>query len=165
MRAAAALLAAALLLAGCGDDNGLGFSAKAPGGWKDETDNAETRTNTDFEAVYEGTTVDGVKPIITVARVESPKRSVQAAAAAARIAVDRRFEEADPTGVEPAEIAGEPAARFDYRAGEKRARYVTAKRGRYLYSVVLQSAATGFDRGVVVLDDFLAGWRWQAEEG
>lgn len=161
MTRVAALIAATLSLAGCSAATSNGFDASPPGGFKDATDTAETRTGTDFEAVYEGTPVDGVAPVITITRVEAAaRRSVDAAAASARVAVDRRFSEADPTQVEATEIDGERALRFDYATGGKRARYVTARRGGHLYAVTLQAGETGFDRAVQILDDFLAGWRW-----
>ena len=162
MKRGAALLAA-LLLAGCGlnEATSNGFSAKPPGGWKDATDPAETRTGTDFEAVFEGTTVEGVAPVITISRVEAAKgRTAAAAAAAARTAVDRRFDEADPTPVISADLGGEPALRFDYTTGEKRARYITARRGGHLFAVTLQAAEADFDRQLKVFDAYLAGWRW-----
>ena len=155
----AALLAAVLLLAGCAAATSNGFSATPPGGWKDRTDTAETRTGTDFEAVYEGTPVDGVLPTITVARVESDD-PLEAAARRARIAVDRRFDEADPTEPERVRLAGETALAFEYRAGEKRSRYVTAARGGHIYAVTVQAAEAGFERAVRVFDAFLASWAW-----
>ena len=165
MRLRAALVTAALTIAACGTGGSAtsnGFAADPPGGWGDETDKAETRTGTEFEAVYEGTPVGGIAPILTITRVEAAKgRSVDAAAAAARVAVDRRFEEADPTKIEKLELDGEPALRFDYGTGEKRARYVTARHGAHLYAVTLQAAADGFDRALVVLDGYLSDWRWE----
>jgi ABC-type glycerol-3-phosphate transport system substrate-binding protein len=163
VRRLAALLAAGTALAGCSAATSNGFTAEPPSGWTDETDTAETRTGSEFEAVYEGTSVEGVEPVLTVTRVKASKaRTLDAATAAARIAVDRRFEEADPTAVTPTELGGERALRFDYRTGEKKARYVTARHGGHLYAVTLQSAATGFDRALVVLDEYLSGWRWDA---
>jgi hypothetical protein len=156
------LAAAALALAGCTAGTSNGFTATAPGGWKDETDTAETRTGTDFEVVYEGPTVDGVIPTLTVSRVPVPKKgSVETSARTARTAVDRRLDEADPTPLAAGRIAGEPAFRFDYRAGEKRSRYVTARHGDQLYAVTVQSSVPSFDRALVVLEDYLASWRWE----
>ena len=161
IRAAALLAAAALAATGCAKATSNGFTAEPPGGWRDATDTAETRTGTEFEAVYEGTPVDGIAPVLTITRVEAVEgRTLDVAAARARIAVDRRFEEADPTPVATARLAGERALRFDYRTGEKRARYLTARHGGHLYAVTLQAAAGGFDRALVVMDEFLSGWRW-----
>lgn len=161
MRAAA--LVAAIALTGCGGGAATsnGFSAEPPGGWLDETDVAETRTGTDFEAVYEGTRVQGIAPILTVTRVEAaPQRSLEAAARSARIAVDRRFAEADPTELLETELAGEPALRFDYGTGDKRARYVTARHGDHFYAVTLQVARDDFQRALAVMRDYLESWRW-----
>jgi hypothetical protein len=153
---------AALVLAGCGAATSNGFSAEPPGGWKDETDNAETRAGTEFEAVYEGIPVQGVTPLLSVNRVKAAdERPLEAAARAARVAVDLRFEEADPTEITEREIAGEPAFSFDYTAGRKRGRYVTARHDGYFYAVTLQAAPEGFHRQLAVLDDYLAGWHWE----
>lgn len=161
MRPRAALLMAALLLAGCSGGNAAtsnGFSAQPPGGWDDETDKAETRTGTDFEAVWDG----GSGRALTIARVKVGKnRTLDMAAAAARLAVDRRYEEADPTPAEPIELDGERALRFDYGTGGKRARYVTAQHGTWFYAVTMQVPNADFDDAVKTLDDYLSGWRWQ----
>ncbi len=166
MSRCAALVLAALTLLACGSSGSAtsnGFSAQPPGGWEDETDKAETRTGTEFEAVYEGPLVDGIAPILTITRVEAANgRSLDAAAGAARLAVDRRFEEADPTPVERGELAGERALRFDYGTGDKRARYVTARHGRHFYAVTVQAPESAFDRGLRILDDYLATWRWES---
>jgi hypothetical protein len=152
---------AALVLAGCTAGTSNGFSATAPGGWEDATDAAETRVGTELEVVYEGPPVEGVRPTITVARVPVPKGgSLEKSARDARIAVDRRFDEADPTPVTEARLGNEPALRFDYRTGEKRSRYVTARHGKHLYAVTVQSSEASFDRALVVLGDYLASWRW-----
>ena len=160
MRRRAAPLLAALLVAGCGSGGSAtsnGFTAEPPDGWKDETDTAETRTGTEFEAVWDG----GSSRTLTVSRVEAAKsRTLDMAAAAARLAVDRRFEEADPTSVEPTVLDGERALRFEYGAGGKRARYVTAQHGAHFYAVTMQAPDEDFDRALTVLDDYLAGWRW-----
>ena len=160
MRHGAALLLAALLVAGCGNPGSAtsnGFTAEPPDGWKDETDTAETRTGTEFEAVWDG----GSGKALTVARVKVGKdRTLDMAAAAARLAVDRRYEEADPTPAEPTELDGERALRFDYGTGEKRARYVTARRGAWFYAVTMQVPNADFDEAVKTLDGYLAGWRW-----
>ena len=162
MRRLAAPLVAAILLAGCSAATSNGFSAEPPGGWKDETDNAETRSGTEFEAVYEGTPVDGVQPLLSVTRVKAnAQRPLEAAARAARVAVDRRFEEADPTELAETELDGEPAFTFDYVAGDRRGRYVTARHRGYFYAITLQAPTDGFDRALVILDDYLAGWRWE----
>ena len=164
MRRRAALALAALVVAGCGSAGSAtsnGFSADPPGGWEDRTGKAETRTGTEFEAVYEGTPVGGVEPLLTIARVEAAeKRTLDMAAAAARLAVDRRFEDADPTPIERLELDGEPALRFDYGGEGKRARYVTARHAGHFYSVTVQAPAEAFDRALVVLEDYLAGWKW-----
>jgi len=162
VRRRAAPFVAALLLAGCGAATSNGFSAQPPGGWKDETDNAETRSGNEFEAVYEGTPVQGIAPLLSVTRVKAAKdRPLEAAAIAARVAVERRFEGAGPTGIEETELAGEPALFFHYGDEERRARYVTARHGGHFYAVTLQSATDGFDRALKILDDYLAGWRWE----
>ena len=164
MRRRAALALAALAVSGCGSAGSAtsnGFSADPPGGWKDETDTAETRTGTDFEAVFEGPPVGGGEPLLSIARVEAAKnRTLDLAAAAARVAVDRRFEGADPTRIERLELDGEPALRFDYGGEGQRARYVTARHGGHFYSITVQAPAEAFDRALVVLEDYLAGWRW-----
>jgi hypothetical protein len=156
----AALLLAAFVVAGCGSPGSAtsnGFSAAPPDGWKDETDTAETRTGTEFEAVWDG----GSARTLTVSRVKAGKgRTLDLAAAAARVAVDRRFEEADPTPIEHDVLAGEPARRFEYATGDKRAHYVTARHGAYFYAVTMQAPVEGFDRAMTVLADYLAGWRW-----
>ena len=161
-----AALLAALAVAGCGGGQAAtsnGFSAEPPGGWADETDNAETRTGSDFEAVYEGTAVQGIAPILTVTRVKAaPGRTVEAAARTARIAVDRRFEEADPTQPVEVELGGEPALQFDYGSAEKRARYVTARHGSHLYAVTVQAGADDFQHALAVMRDYLESWRWDA---
>lgn len=159
MRPLAAWIAAAVLLAGCAAGTSNGFSATPPGGWEDRTDVAETRTGSEFEVVYEGTAVDGVLPTITVSRVETAA-SLDEAVARARVAVDRRFEGADPTRPAPARLDGERALRFDYRAGDKLSRALTARRGGHVYAVTVQTAPAGFDRGVAVFDAYLRSWRW-----
>lgn len=162
MRRAAALAAATLALAGCTAGTSNGFDATAPGGWTDETDTAETRTGTEFEVVFEGPTVDGVIPTLSVSRVPVPENgSLEKSAGTARRAVDRNFEEADPTPLAGDRIAEEPALRFDYRAGEKRSRYITARHGDQLYAITAQSSAQSFDRVLVVLEDYLKSWRWE----
>jgi hypothetical protein len=152
---------AALVLAGCGAATSNGFSAQPPGGWKDETDNAETRTGTELEVVYEGPAVDGVLPSLTVSRVPLPKGgSLEKAAGDARSAVDRRIEEADPTPIVRARLGGEAALRFDFRAAGMHSRYLTASHGGHLYAVTVQSAEESFHRALIVFDDYVASWRW-----
>jgi hypothetical protein len=97
-----------------------------------------------------------------VTRVKaSDQRPLEAAAITARTAVDRRFEEADPTEIARTEIDGEPAFRFDYGDGERRARYVTARHDGHFYAVTIQVATEAFGRGLKILDHYLAGWRWE----
>lgn len=161
MRVRAALVGACLVLAGCAAGTSNGFSATAPGGWKDKTDTAEARTGSDFEVVYEGTEVNGVPPNLSVSRVPLPQTgSLEKSVATARLAVDRRFAEADPTRLVPDTLDGEPALRFDYRTGEKRARYLSARRGSHVYAVAVQAPAEAFDRALVVMEGYLASWRW-----
>jgi hypothetical protein len=154
------MIAATWVLAGCAAGTSNGFSAQAPAGWEDRTDTAESRTGTDFEVVWEGAPVEGFRPIISVARVESDE-ALATAAARARVAVARRFEGVDRTDVTPARLAGEPAQRFDYAADGKRTRYLTARRGAHLYSVSVQAAESGFERARQAFDAYLASWRWE----
>lgn len=161
MRAAAAIACTALAVAGCSAGTSNGFSAIAPGGWEDRTDVAETRTGGEFEVVYEGATVEGVPSTLTVSRVEVPEDgSLEKAAGTARTAVRRRFPGSRATAPEPAWFAGERALRFDYRAADRHSRYVTARRGGHFYAVTLQAAPSVFQRGLRVLDAYLASWTW-----
>jgi hypothetical protein len=160
-------LAAALALAGCGGDSATsnGFALTPPAGWKDSTERAEVKTNGEFEAVYEGTPVDGITPTIVISRIEQRKvPTLQRATDLARKAVLTAFGKgSEPTVLVPERLGGEPALRFDYKAGPKRARYLQAKHGKRLFGLTLESAPAAYARNLETFEALRASWKWEGE--
>jgi hypothetical protein len=166
VRRAVAGAALALVLGGCaGGATSNGFSVKAPPGWRDATETAETKTKAEFEAVFEGTSVEGIAPTIAISRSDGRKDpGLQRATELARKAVLAAFgPESKPTSLAGERLGDEPALRFDYRAGDKRARYLQAKRGDRLYALTLESAPESFDRMLAILRGVQGSWRWQED--
>jgi len=155
------VLAVAVAFGACAQGTTNGFSVTPPGGWEDRTDTAETRTRGEFEVVYAGTPVDGLASTITVSRIAVPKGGgARTSATAARAAVLDTFRAAAPTPLAPATLDGARGFGFDYRAGDKRARYLTVEHRGELYAATLEAAPTAYDRGMQVFDAFLRSWKW-----
>lgn len=158
---ATAILAVAVALGACAQGTTNGFSVTPPGGWEDKTDTAETRTRGEFEVVYAGTPVEGISSTITVSRIPVPKGgSARTSAEAARGAVVKTFDGAAPTPLAPATLDGAKGFGFEYRAGDKRARYLTVEHRGELYAATFEAVPSAYDRGIEVFEAFLGSWRW-----
>ena len=113
------LVAGALLLGGCGGSSGdSGWSAAVPDGWKNATTRINARSNTEFQAVYEGPKDGDVRASISVARVPAAAGDTLASIThAGRANLEKAYGKAAAVTVPvDTHVAGAPAMRFDYEA-------------------------------------------------
>jgi hypothetical protein len=188
---AAALAAAALLLAGCSDEedrvDGRGYTYAVPDGWEDAGDRAEEldldlrrvavdslivgRRKGDFTSnvnvVREAGLPDGITARRyadeTIARIRDP------AAAALPREVMEAFEGVDPATIEAlpgTELGGAEAAAWEYRqrgslGREAQVRQLAAVRDRAAYVVTLTAVPGAFEDGAAALAEVTESWEWE----
>lgn len=146
--------------AGCAQGTTNGFDVAVPEGWADETDNAETKTQVEYELVLEGPVDEGFASVISILRGPKVGRSTLAEATErSRRAIQKRFG-GDPRAV-PRRLGGREALQIEYGPAGRRARAVVAVHAGRLYSVTLEATEAQFRREEPVFEDMLASWRWE----
>jgi hypothetical protein len=179
---AAALLAALLLVPGCGGDDagkvvkGSGYEVTVPAGWEDK---ADRREDVEFEGftpdvLLVGDREDGFTTNVNILRNPSAGYSLDRQVRAERDLLEvgrlpgsdaepRPAEELGP--VERIELGGEPARAYDFRLEQEDKqldlRQVVAIHDKAVYAITL---TTGPDRRDDEIDSFeaiLDSWRWR----
>jgi hypothetical protein len=150
-------------LTGCAAATSDGYSATAPDGWEDRTDTAETKSGVDYQAVYEGPERDGIITTLIIDDAEPPRgRAAELGEATeqARDAVVQAAPGARLGPARPAELAGEPARRFDATLDGSRLSEVVAVHGGRAYTVTITAAPAEHGRAVRELERVLSSWDW-----
>jgi len=155
------ILAAALLLGGCGGSGQADtYAATLPEGWRDATRQAESKSGTDFEAVYEGPHTAGITASIAILRVEAePDATLEDIIRAGRANLGKAYGVAGPPV--RTRLGGEPAMQLDYEAQGGRVRQVGALHGRFFYLLSFTAAPQAFERDVAALAELIRSWRWR----
>ena len=132
-----------------------------PAGWDDRTEAAETRTGSDFQAVYEGPRDGGVTSSIAIVRTEAPEAAtLESISRAGRDNIRKAYGTTAPGRLEPARLGGERAVRLDYETERGRVRQVGALRAGYFYLVTFNAAQSAFTRRLPAFDALVRSWRW-----
>ncbi len=134
-----------------------------PDGWEDRTDTAETKSGTDYQAVYEGPTTDGVVASLAIDEVDPPRRvgdpTLGRAVADAREALEDGGATLRPA--RDAVLDGTPARITDATAPDgSRVRQLVAVRGERIWSVTLVAAAGAFEARAAAFEQAVSSWRW-----
>jgi hypothetical protein len=156
----AALLAGAALT-GCAAATSDGYSSTGADGWEDRTDTAETKSGVDYQRLR-GPDRDGIVTTLIIDDAEPP-RGAPPSSARPR-SRPRRGGEAAPGARlgphAPAELAGEPARRFDATLDGARLSEVVAVHAGRAYTVTITAAPAEHGRAVRELERVLSSWDW-----
>jgi uncharacterized lipoprotein YehR (DUF1307 family) len=180
------LLVAAVVIAGCGEDesprvNGTGYSYELPDGWEDVSDDAEFGAvgfNTD--SVARGEPEEGFATNVNVIRETSLAEELdideysraglrllkhpEALGGEAR-EVFERIGAKDFSATEKVELDGEDARFTDYSSDQGgralRLRVVSAIRAGTAYNITFTALRTHFEEEVDALQDLVGSWAWR----
>jgi hypothetical protein len=134
-----------------------------PDGWKNATTRINARSNTEFQAVYEGPKDGDVRASISVASVPAAAGDTLASITdAGRANLEKAYGKAAAVSVPVGtRLAGAPAMRFDYQAEGGQVRQVGALHAGHFYLVSFTASRSTWSRRLPALDEMLRSRQWK----
>lgn len=157
-----------LTLAGCGAGNdgrqkGTGYSVALPSGWSERTKEATKDSPIKADRVFVGVTRGGFTTTFNVIRERAPA-GIQLADVASTFRRQLRggLGATEFSQTVKRELAGEPAARYDYSSAQNkgRGRQLVAIHSGRVFTVTFSSAASTFPAQSRIFDHIVASWKW-----